>query len=227
MKKKKEKATMKINLYTVQGAKKTPGLTLPKKYQEKINLKLLAQTIRVYESNRHPGLSKSKTRSEIVATKKKWYRQKGTGGARHGAKSAPIFVGGGKAHGPKGLKRELSLSKKMKTKAFAIAMSLKVKEGKMLAVDGLGKLSKTKETADLIKKIIKAEKYSGKNNRFSFALSEKNKNAIKAIRNLKNANVMSFRNLNAYKVYFGGIIVVDSAVLEEDKGKNKIKPKSD
>src|SRR5690554_4960009 len=84
-------------------------------FGQKANPTLLAQAVRVYLSNLRQGTSKVKTRSEVSRTRAKWYRQKGTGNARHGARSAPIFVGGGVAHGPNGQQNwTKSLSRKMK-----------------------------------------------------------------------------------------------------------------
>src|SRR3989339_658705 len=96
---------------------------------------LLAQAIHVYQENSHRGVSKTKTRGEINATKKKVYKQKGTGNARHGAKSAPIFVGGGVVFGPTGLKSApKSLNQKMKVKALAGILSLYQKENRLSLV---------------------------------------------------------------------------------------------
>jgi large subunit ribosomal protein L4 len=104
---------LKVDLYSFEGKKKE-NATLPKEYDVKPNLILLSQAIHVFESREHLGLARTKTRSEVAISTKKIYRQKGTGGARHGAKSAPIFVGGGTAHGPKGVKRILRLSESQK-----------------------------------------------------------------------------------------------------------------
>jgi len=82
------------------------NFSLPKGFDLKKAEKLLVQIVRVFEDRTHFGLNKVKTRSEVNKTRKKLYKQKGTGGARHGAKSAHIFVGGGVAHGPKGEKRD-------------------------------------------------------------------------------------------------------------------------
>src|SRR3989344_5966768 len=98
---------LKVNLYDSAGKKKE-GLSLPKEFEVKPNFRLLAQAYHVYEDRTHLGLAKAKTRGEVRISTKKIYKQKGTGGARHGAKSAPIFVGGGVAHGPKGIKRKLA-----------------------------------------------------------------------------------------------------------------------
>ncbi len=188
---------------------------MPKNLQAKENLTLLAQAIRVFEARRHPGLSKTKSRGEISASKRKIYRQKGTGRARHGAKSAPIFVGGGVTHGPSGVKRKLDLPKKMRRRALKVAFTLKSKEGQVIVLEGISKLKKTKEAAALLVKIAQKEKNAQQNGRFTFALSDGNKDAILALRNIENVVVTKFSDLNAYKVYFGGTLVIDKEALEE------------
>lgn len=208
----------KLDVFSAKGVKKE-AVNLPKDFIEKENLALLAQAIRVYEGRRHRGISKIKTRGEVVASKRKIYRQKGTGRARHGALSAPIFVGGGKAHGPKGVKRKLELPKKMRRKAVGIALGQKVKDGDLLVVDGLSSLKKTKEAQKLVDKILKNRK---KKDKISFLLSEKSFSAVRAIRNLSNAEAISFHNLNAYQVFHGGILLLDKEILAP-KTKTKTK----
>src|SRR5690242_1823092 len=89
-----------------------------------VNKALIAQAVRVYMSNQRQGTSKAKTRSEINRTSAKWYKQKGTGRARHGARNAPLFVGGGVAHGPNGEQNwTRTLSKRMKMQALVTALS--------------------------------------------------------------------------------------------------------
>ena len=141
----------KLNVYTSKGVKKAP-VSFPKVFQEKENLVLLAQAIRVYEWKKHPGLSKVKTRGEVVASTRKIYRQKGTGRARHGAKSAPIFVGGGKAHGPRGVKRKLAFPRKMRQRALKIALTMKAKDRAMIVIEEISSLKKTKEAQQLLNK---------------------------------------------------------------------------
>jgi large subunit ribosomal protein L4 len=214
----------KLDVFSAKGVKKEV-VNMPKDFIEKENPALLAQAIRVYEGRQHPGLSKIKTRGEVVASKRKIYRQKGTGRARHGALSAPIFVGGGKAHGPKGVKRKLELPKKMRRKAVGIALGLKVKNGDLLVVDGLSSLKKTKEAQKLVDKILVNRK---KKDRVSFLLSEKSFSAVRAIRNLPNAEAISFHNLNAYQVFHGGVLILDKEILtpktKAETKKEKISP---
>lgn len=211
---------MKVNTYSAQG-RKVGSTNLPKRFVEPENLDLLAQAIHVYGARNHPGLSKTKTRGEITASTRKVWRQKGTGRARHGAVSAPIFVGGGKAHGPVGVKRSLTLPKKMRQKALKVAMSIKAQNGEMVVVNGISTLKKTKDAAVLLHKI--AEK-----GRFTVALSNEGFRTNLALRNLKNVTVFRFSDLNAYKVYLGGILIVDKDALEEStKRKTGSKKKQD
>ncbi len=123
-------------------------------FAQKSNSVLLAQAIRVYLSNLRQGSSKVKTRSEVSRTKAKWYKQKGTGNARHGSKNAPIFVGGGVAHGPTGNENwTKALSRKMKAQALRVALS--VQADKVVVTDNLNSLGgKTAEAAKLLTKMI-------------------------------------------------------------------------
>jgi len=212
----------KVDVYSISGIKKGT-MDLPKEMSGKVNTYLLAQAIRIYEDRFHLGLAKSKTRAEVAISTRKIYRQKGTGGARHGPRSAPIFVGGGVAHGPKGIKRVLTLPKKLRKSALNTALNLKVENGYLIVVDELASLSKTKVAYALIEKIIETLKDGKKNLKFTFVLTKENKSANLALRNIKNVEVTTFMNLNAYQVYFGGVIVFDKdALLSIGKSKDKL-----
>lgn len=210
----------KASVYSAKGIKR-PAITLPKIFSEKENKVLLAQAIRVYENRLHPGLSKTKRRGEVIASTRKIWRQKGTGRARHGARSAPIFVGGGKAHGPTGLKRQLALPKKMRQKALNVALSLKARNGRIIVVDNISSLKKTKEGQDFINKIVSKEKKVGKDQRFTFVLADGNSEARLALRNIEGVEVEAYRNLNAYQVFFGGVLIFDKDIFKVKKGSKK------
>ena len=202
---------IKVNLYTAKGIKRG-SFSLPKVFSEKINLDLLAQALRVYEDRIHPGLARVKTRGEVRLSTRKIYRQKGTGGARHGAKSAPIFVGGGVAHGPKGVKKQLSMPAKMRQAAIMEALSFKAKNGNLALVSLLSSLKKTKEAEGLLKKINAAD-----NARFTIVLKNKNKDIVSVFRNVKNVVVESYSNINAYKIFNGGTILMDKEIFTATK----------
>ncbi|EKD53288.1 MAG: 50S ribosomal protein L4 [uncultured bacterium] len=152
---------------------------------------LLAQAMHVYQENSHRGVSKTKTRGEINATKKKVYKQKGTGNARHGAKSAPIFVGGGVPFGPTGIKSApISLNKKMKVKALIGTLSLYQKENRLSLIDSL-------DIKDLSTK--SALKVLGKDEA-AFVYFDEKPALLKAVSNLENIILLSARRLNAFSV---------------------------
>lgn len=207
---------MKIQIYSAKGIKKD-SLDMPKHLLAKENLPLLAQAIRVYEDRQHAGTAKVKTRGEVSLTSAKMYRQKGTGNARHGDYGAPIFVGGGVAHGPRGVKRLLNLPQKMRRNAFKVALNIKAGEGKLILVDNINSLEKTKEAQNLLDLIIDKELANKVPNRITVVLSLKNKNAIKAFRNIAACDVCGFDNLSAYDVYFGGLILLDKEALDVKK----------
>ena len=107
----------------------------------------------MYLSNKRQGTSRVKTRSEVVGSRRKIWKQKGTGNARHGAKSAPIFVGGGVAHGPTGFENwDKSLSKKMKKKALISALSAQAEN--VVVADNFSEIEgKTNQAAQFLKSI--------------------------------------------------------------------------
>jgi len=96
---------------------------------------LIHQALVTVDRKRKQQAGRTKTRSEIKLTTAKWYRQKGTGRARHGARSAPLFVGGSKAHGPRGQRRRVKLPKKMRRKALQSALSAQVTDGCVVIID--------------------------------------------------------------------------------------------
>jgi large subunit ribosomal protein L4 len=197
----------KVKLYSLK-LKKTSSFTLAKEFTGDINESLLAQALHVYRDRTHAGNSKVKTRSEVNLTKAKWYKQKGTGRARHGAKSAPIFVGGGVAHGPKGVKRSLALPRKMKQKALTSALSLKVKQKAVAAVGDLSAVKKTKDAKALIDLIRTGEKAN--KGRLTLVVSGKNGGVYRYFKNIADVGVERYSDLNAYKVYFGGRLIIDA-----------------
>ncbi len=96
---------------------------------------ILARMVRYQLAKRRAGTHKSKGRSEVDRTRKKIYKQKGTGGARHGAASAPQFRGGGKAFGPIVRDHAHDLPKKVRALALRHALSAKAKDGGIIILD--------------------------------------------------------------------------------------------
>lgn len=151
---------------------------------------LLAQAIYVYQENSHVGTSKVKTRGEVDITKKKAYKQKGTGNARHGLKSAPIYVGGGVVFGPRGMKlAPKSLNQKMKDKALMGVLSLYKKEDRLSLLDS----SSFKGSAKSAAKVLGTDK-------IGLVHFKEDQSLLRSIANLENVTLLSASRLNVYKV---------------------------
>ena len=180
---------------------------------------LLAQAVHIFQERSHVGLRKTKTRAEINRTTKKVYKQKGTGGARHGSRRANVFVGGGVALGPRPVRRILTLSGKMKASARLSAYSLKAGEGNLVIVTGLSGIEKTKMASELTKALTKATGAK----RFTFVLSDEAKTIVKFFRNLANSNAIFWRDANAYDVFDGGMIVLDAEIFKAKSKEVKVK----
>lgn len=194
------------------------NLTLPDEiFKVKVNPQLMAQAIRVYLANQRQGTSKVKSRGEIKGSTRKIYRQKGTGRARHGDRYAPIFVGGGVAHGPRGNQNvKLTISKKMRKLALFSVLSKKVKNDEILIVQGLGKLdAKTKIMNATLK--IMVEKAEYKPGRISLILSDNQDSIRRATRNIKFVNILSANKLNAYETLNGGLLIFEKDAFDQFK----------
>lgn len=209
----------KINLYSEKV--KVESFDLPKGFVDKINLPLLAQAMRVYTSNSHQKTSRVKTRGEVRISTRKIYRQKGTGHARHGAKSAPIFVGGGVAHGPKGLKKILVLSKKLRKLALKSAMSFMISKGKLAVVEIVQDIKKTSIAAKILNKIRENEKV----NKITVVFSKLNNEQIKYFRNIKDIRLVNFESLNVGDLLNANFVVFDKKIFPEkvSSAKKKVK----
>lgn len=124
-------------------------------FDAKINVGLMHQAFVRQMANARQGTASTLSRSQIRATGAKWYRQKGTGRARHGAQSAPIFVGGGLAHGPKPRDFSQRMPKKMRRGAIRSTLSVLVRDEQLVLVDSLDAVApKTKEMRQVISALV-------------------------------------------------------------------------
>jgi large subunit ribosomal protein L4 len=127
-------------------------VAFPKSFGEKVNSAVLHQVVVAQQTNRRHGTAKVKNRHEVAGSTRKIYRQKGTGGARHGDIKAPLFVGGGRAFGPKPKEYEVRLPQKLRRAAVREAILLRKNEGKLLVLDNFEfKEPKTKIAAKIFK----------------------------------------------------------------------------
>ena len=173
------------------------------------NLKLLSLAIRIYLSNKRRAQARAKTRGEVRGSGRKIWRQKGTGRARHGDAQAPIFVGGGVAHGPTGKENyKMEFPKSLRRKALLFALSQKLEKKELVVVDGL---EEVEPKTSKIKKILK--KVAGDVNRISIIVPEGNHSIIRGARNVKGMHLLSVKSLNAYDILTGGMMVVPKSAL--------------
>jgi len=123
-------------------------------FEVAINVPLMHQALVRQQANARQGTHKAQSRSEVNRTKSKWYRQKGTGRARHGSRNANLFVGGGVAHGPNPHDYVKKMPRKMRRNALRSALSVKASEEKIVLVDALDMdVPKTKALLDTLKRL--------------------------------------------------------------------------
>jgi large subunit ribosomal protein L4 len=205
---------MKIDVIDLTG-KKIEEVTLKKAiFGAKINQPLMTQAVRVFQSNQRKASAKALTRSQIARTTKKVYRQKGTGGARHGSRRAPIYVGGGVAHGPKLEQNwKLDLPKKMKKSALKSALSLLAKDKKIVAIKGLTDIKepKTKKIMTFLTKLFDKKELRN----ISLVYSKNMKNAVKSVQNIKFVNTYLATDLTTYQVLNSNKILLSLEGLKD------------
>lgn len=197
---------MKVNRLTTSGP--TQSLTVSDVvFGADVNQVLISQAVRVYLANQRQGTSKVKTRSEINRTKKKWFKQKGTGNARHGARTPNIFVGGGVSHGPTGIQDwSLRLSSRMKRQALASALSAQVK--KVYIADGLENVkTKTAQAVKVLSPLLNTDR------RILVITEGVQENVLKSMRNLPSVLVMTATRVTALEVALADAIVMTEATV--------------
>ena len=191
---------LKLSVYNTSG-RSTETITLPKEiFGVDINKALMTQAVREYLANQRRGTVKTKSRGEVNISTRKIYRQKGTGRARHGAASAPIFVGGGVAMGPRPRDYSMKLTQKAKQKSLFSALSSKVKDGEIMLVAGLTKLEpKTKNMVQLLQKL----QLNGKKQRLLLVTPKSSKDfdsVIRVSRNIEGVTIVPSNLLNTYEI---------------------------
>ncbi|HAH10511.1 MAG TPA: 50S ribosomal protein L4 [Alphaproteobacteria bacterium] len=168
---------------------------------------ILYRVVQWQMNRRHDGTKKTLTRREIDRTTKKMYKQKGTGGARHGAMSAPQFRGGGKAMAPVIRSRETDLPKRVRALGLKMALSSKVRDGQLIVLDAAkAETPKTKAMAVAFAKLgaLSAVIVDGPEFDAGFA---------RASRNLEQVDLLNVAGLNVYDVLRRDKLVLTKAAL--------------
>ena len=160
---------------------------------------------------RRQGTHSIKTRGEVAYNGRKILPQKGTGNARHGDRGAPIFVGGGVAHGPKPRDYYYPLPKKVRKLALKMALSSKAQEKAISLVDQIpiGDVPKTKKAVEFLRN----QGLEGK--KVLVILPEKDEVIYKSFRNLPYAKVLPVEGLNVYDILWADHLIITRPSLEK------------
>jgi large subunit ribosomal protein L4 len=168
----------------------------------------LIQRVVVWQlAKRRSGQHKVLTRAEVNRTKKKMYKQKGTGQARHGARSAPLFVGGAKAMGPVSHSHEFDLPKKVKALGLRHALSSKVKDGSLVVLDEA-------KSADVKTKALAAQFEKLGFGKTLVVDGEFDKNFELSARNLADVSLLPVAGINVYDIMKSGKLVLTTAAIK-------------
>lgn len=181
-------------------------------FEAKINRDLMHQALVRQLANARLGTHHTKTRSEVRRTTAKWYRQKGTGRARHGSRRAPIFVGGGVAHGPRPRKYTKDMPRKMRRSALRSALSAKAGSGDIVLLDQITmSYPKTKEMAAALNRLAG-------DTTILLLLPERDENVEKSARNLPDVKILRANYLNIRDLLGFNKLVIPLAALDMING---------
>ena len=204
---------MKLDKLNLDG-KKGSIEVLDKIFSAKINKKLVNNVLYKTNANYKGRHAKTKQQNEVAGPTSKIYAQKGTGGARHASRKAPIFVGGGIAHGPKGelAYKKRKLNKGDKKKSIASLISEKIISKDLLIFSDFNKeIKKTKEMNTIV------QKFEISNSLIILDKSSKEK-IEKSVRNIPNIKVTDINHFSAFDIVkFKKVVFTESSVKELEK----------
>lgn len=193
---------METKVFKMDG-KSGGKVTLPESvFGVKWNPDLVHEVVVSMQSNARTNTTHTKDRSEVKATTKKPWKQKGTGRARHGSRVSPIWVGGGVAHGPRNEKDySKKINKKVRAKALASTLSKKLADGELIFVDSLTfEAPKTAAAKTVMAAIAKgadqAQLVEKTNNAALVVLAKRDENTEKSFRNFGNYEVKTVKDIN-------------------------------
>ena len=200
---------MSIKILNIDNSEKSENLNLSEKLIGlKVNNKLLKYVIDWQLNRSKKRIAKTKQRNEIIGSTRKIYAQKGTGGARHSSRKAPIFVGGGIAHGPKGDNyKTKSINKKIRKLALAQTISKKNNNKELYILDDIKKkIEKTKIFNNfLIKNKLE--------NVLIISDQETEKNIYKSVRNIPDVKLINYKGTNVYDlIRFKNVLFTKSSI---------------
>ena len=204
---------MKLEKINLNGEKRSLEVG-EKVFAAKINNQLISNVIYRQNANFKGRKAKTKQKNEIIGSTSKIYAQKGTGNARHASRKAPIFVGGGVAHGPKGeSKYKLRKLNKSEKKLSVISiLTIKNKSKDLIVLDDFNKdVFKTKEMSKILKKL------DADNSLMIFDKNSRNK-IIRSVKNIPNVKLTDINHFSSFDlIKYKKIILTETSVKEIEK----------
>jgi large subunit ribosomal protein L4 len=203
---------MRVPVYNMAG-EEVSNIELPASiFEAKINRDLMHQALVRQMANARRGTHKAKGRSEVNRTTAKAYRQKGTGRARHGSRRAPIFVGGGVAHGPRPRSYAKDMPRKMRRAALRSALSVKAGNGDIVVLDEIQmSLPKTREMVALVNRLVDGQSTL-------LLLANRDENVERSARNLTSVKTLRATYLNIRDLLGYDKVILPLAALETITG---------
>lgn len=171
--------------------------------------------VKQFMANQRQGTHKTKDRTEISRSTRKVFRQKGTGGARHGSLKSGIYVGGARIHGPRPRDYSFKLNKKLKRLARISALSYKAKDNQIFVI---GDFSMTTPKTSEFVGMLKALNVTG---RSLFVTPDTDKNIYLSGRNIQGNTVMRAADLNTYEVLKATSLILTESSISKIEETNK------
>ena len=199
---------MKIPILNIDGTKGSTLEVSDKLINLKVNHKLIKYVIDWQLNHAKPRTAKTKQRNQIIGSTKKIVAQKGSGGARHASKKAPIFIGGGVAHGPKGaVYKNKKINKKVRKLALAQTLSKKnLDKNLYILADVKKEIKKTKEFNNFLEK-------NKLKNILIISDEDSLKNINKSARNIKDIKLIKHEGTNIYDLFkYKNVIITSTSV---------------
>ena len=198
---------MKLNVIKLDGGKAGSINLNDALFGLEPRVDILHRVVRWQRNNAQAGTHKVKTRSEVSYSTKKIYRQKGTGGARHGARSAPIFRGGGVYKGPTPRSHGHELPKKVRALGLKHALSAKAKAGELVVIDAAVSDGKTSALAKAVANL-------GWKRALIIDGAAVNENFAQAARNIEGLDILPTMGANVFDILKRDTLVITKAGLE-------------
>ncbi len=202
---------MQAEVFNISGKKTAKKVELVDSiYAAEANDHCIYLDVKQYLANQRQGTHKSKERAEIARTTKKLKRQKGTGGARAGSMKSPLFIGGGRAFGPRPRDYSFKLNVKVKRLARISALTYKAKNNGITVLEDFNfEAPKTKQYLDLLKNLNLSDKKT------LVVLGESNKNVYLSSRNLDRSKVVIASDLNTYDIMNATNLILSESSLKQ------------